>query len=519
MSPKLDPGQVAKAVATPRWSALVRTGVDARTIGTWDPALIRETRVLVPIDVQALYVPAGSTEPMVRIPLTLTAQDGQPPAPQPSPLAPGTPRPAGVHLHWAPPDAQLRGSLGNHGDTNRLQLPALPDRWIVLRLVVPKGAAQAVATGTIIEADTAKAIPLANYPTGAAVAPQAGRTVAAADLTASVGGSLNWVGVYDAVFNRLAFFDSLDDLATIAPAGVEGDQISYLVCGWWSNPALDPLDHATTSTSLQARLHELGWALTDDVEGGDQLHTTQIVARMKQQSLGLEAAARYASPDPSPSAASAPFSKIEAAISPANRSFAASAFADEVVGIIQTEPAVPRSTLLHGCIFGVPIGGAPGVDNRPGAASVGVALGEQGDDVAATLASGGLDPGDLDARRATERLLSAFTGHLLDRVGSSDGLVDIEEHEHAATFTARDGDRRHRSASERSSTRRIRRGSPGARRGCAHQHGDGAGQRLAWHRIRHLESGAELAVARRAARGRLVVGRRAPGRRAVDGSA
>jgi hypothetical protein len=438
MSTKFDPAQIAKAVSTPRWSALVRTGVDASAIATWDPGLVRETRVLVPIDVQAMYVPAGSVEPMVRIPLSLTAPDGQPPAPQPPVLAPGTPRPSGVHLHWAPPDALLRGSLGDHGDTNRLQLPPLPDRWLVVRLVVPKGATQAVAAGTIVEADTAKAIPLATYPAGAAAAPQAGRTVAAEDLTASVGGSLNWVGVYDAVLNRLAFFDPLADLAAIAPNGVEGDQISYLVAGWWSTPALDPLDRATTSTSLQSRLHELGWALTDDVEGGDQLNSSHIVARMKQESLGLATATRYASPEPGVTGP-APVSNIDAAILPVNRSFSASAFVDEVIGAVQTEPAVPRSTLLHGCIFGVPIAGAPPVDNRPVSASVGVVLGEQGDDVAAALASSGLDPGDLDARRATERLLAAFTGHLLDRIGSSDGLVDVEEYEHAAAFTARDG--------------------------------------------------------------------------------
>jgi hypothetical protein len=55
MSPKLDRA-VAKAVATPR-SAFVMPGVDARTIGTWDRRSFA-TRVLVPIDVQALYVPA-----------------------------------------------------------------------------------------------------------------------------------------------------------------------------------------------------------------------------------------------------------------------------------------------------------------------------------------------------------------------------------------------------------------------------------------------------------------------------
>lgn len=436
MSPQFDPAAITKAMSTPRWSALVRTGVDAATVGRWDPGLLRETRVLVPIDVQALYVPVGSTEPMVRIPLSLTSPDGQPPAPAPAVLAAGTPRPAGVHLHWAPPDALLRGSLGDHGPNNRLQLPALPDRWIVVRLLVPKGATQAVARATIIEADTAKAVPAEQYPGGAAGAPQAGRTVAPADLTASVGGSLNWIGVYDAVINRLAFFDPLADLPSIAPNGVEGDQVSYVVAGWWSTPSLDPLDGATTTASLHARLHDLGWALTDDVEGGDQLGVAGAVARLKRESLGLTEVTRYAA---SPTAPPAAQTGIEAAISPAVRSLATSVFADAVQGVVQAEPAVPRSTLLQGCIFGVPVTGKATVENRPAPGQVGMVVAEQGDDAAAALAAAALGSQDPDERRALERLLAAFTGHLLDRVGSSDGLIDIEEYEHAASFVARDG--------------------------------------------------------------------------------
>ena len=138
----------------------MRTGVDVNTIGTWDAGLLRESRVLVPIDLQALYVPTGSAEPMVRTPLAISAPDGQdPPAPTPI-LDPGTPRPAGVHLHWAPPDALLRGSLADNGSSNKLKLPALPDRWVVLRILVPKGAQAPHVRGWVLEADNARAVPL-----------------------------------------------------------------------------------------------------------------------------------------------------------------------------------------------------------------------------------------------------------------------------------------------------------------------------------------------------------------------
>jgi hypothetical protein len=440
MSPVFDPQSVTKAMASPRWSALVRTGLDANAVAAWDPALVRESRVLVPVDLQGLYVPAGSSEPMVRLPLALAAPDGQNPA-EPTPvLDTGTPRPAGVHLHWAPPDALLRGTLADNGTTNRLQLPPLPDRWLVLRLLVPKGATAPQARGWVLEADKARAVPLGSWPAGADAIPQAGRTVAPADLTGSAGGSLNWVGVYDATVNRLAFHDPLDDLPTVAPNGVEGDQVSYLVAGWWSTPDLDPLDGAQTTSSLHVRLHVLGWALVDDQEGGDMLDETRSVDRLRRESLGLETAERYA-PGASASAARSRGAVDVTRGLTKGETYkpAISALADEAIAVVSAEPAWPRSTLLHGALYGVPVSGPAQVDNRPAASSVGVALGEHGDDLAAALASSALSSNDPNERRALERLLAAFTGHLLDEVGSSDGLVDVEEHEHAAGFVARQG--------------------------------------------------------------------------------
>ena len=55
----------------------VQVGIDE--IATWDRYLLRETRLLVPIDVQALYVPRAaesSKEPMVRLPMQLATPEG-----------------------------------------------------------------------------------------------------------------------------------------------------------------------------------------------------------------------------------------------------------------------------------------------------------------------------------------------------------------------------------------------------------------------------------------------------------
>src|SRR6185369_6741235 len=126
------------------------------------------------------------------------------------------------------PDALLRGALTDvaAGAANRLGLPALPDRWVVLRIALPKGGALPIISGWVIEADRAVAVPLGTWKEGGAVSPApvpAGVTLDRTELTGTVGGGLSWAGIYDAVLNRFAFHDPLDDLASLAPNGVDDD--------------------------------------------------------------------------------------------------------------------------------------------------------------------------------------------------------------------------------------------------------------------------------------------------------
>lgn len=434
-----DAATLKRLVLDPRWSALTRTGLDLAAITRIDPSLLRETRVLVPMDVQALYVPPGQAEPSVRIRLALAAPDGQDPAHSTAILDDDTPREGGVHLHWALPDALLRGTLAAQDGSNRLQLPPLPDRFVVLRLMVPRGASAPLVHGWVVEADKARAVPLDQWPDGAPAIEPSGREVPLDEFNGSCGGSLNWTAVYDATLNRFALHDDLADLPTLAPRGLEGDQASYLVAGWWSEPARDPLDGAHTDRSLTARLNELRWVLMEDREGADAHARDRATTLDRQAAFGVPVAARYAMAPVAQGVAGLGAGSAQAVRGVKTLQPAASVFAEKARTVRQSEPSWPRSTLLHGIVYGVPVRPGRWVDNRPDAAEVDVVWGAHDHDVAATLAGSALAPNNLAERRNYERLLAAFTGHLVDRIGTADGVADVEQWEHAAAFASLPG--------------------------------------------------------------------------------
>jgi len=331
-----------------------------------------DKHLLVPIDLQALYVDEGSEETFVTLPFELAGTGDKPP-PQPEPFADGERRPAGVHLRWVPPDALLRGEIRDTGGSEEdLRLPLLPDRWVVLRILAPVGAAQPVLTGWVLEAERARAVPLAQWPAAdeAKFKPQ-GRQIDPAELNGTAGGSPAWTAVYDAARNRFSFHDPLDDLDVLAPGGVTGDLATYLVAGWYSDPARDPLDPSRSAAPLYELLDELGWTVEE-----------------------------------------------------------------ELGAIPRSQP--PRSSLLHGQVHGVPVRGEAVADQIPDGADAELVLAQDDVEAVAALAASSLE-GEPEERRALERVLAAFVNQLLLRLDTPDGLVDIEESEHAAGFAARPG--------------------------------------------------------------------------------
>ncbi len=418
---------VARAVLDRRWTVLARTGVDLAGVATWDRTLDRRTRILVPVDVQAFVVPRTGGEPTVAVTGT-PAGDGSPG--DPPPFAPGAVRPSGVHLHWAMPDALLRGrqrkSSTDDASDAELELPRLPDRWVIFRALMPDNAAQAQLRGWVIDARTQSVTPLATY-SGTPAAPPAG-ALTLDPLDGMAGGSLLWTASYGASAGRFAFHDPLDDVPN-AQASHAG-QAAYVVGGWWDDVAQDPLAAARGTKGLDARLAELGWRVVHDV--ADTVQQAQEDPRV----VTLRNAMGLTSPPSEPMT-----SIITAEGRPVARSLGAASVRAAVpvsrATKVMVGPSLPTyASLLHGAVLGVPIGGGSvpaGVDDRPAPADMAVAMGQDDDDLVAAFGATTLGTG-AQHRASAEMLAAAFTSDLLDRLATPDGVDDLAEREHGDGF-------------------------------------------------------------------------------------
>lgn len=418
---KLTPKDLRAAVYTPRYAALARAGVDLGTWQTWDRGLPRNKRILVPIDVQAFVVPTTGGEPTVAV--GGVKED-------PAPFDSGSVRPAGVHLHWALPDALLRGV--NDAVNRKLVMPPLPDRWVVVRTLLPEGARTAYASGWVIDAVHGVVVPLAGYAgtiaqsvIDASTAPPLDRD----SLDATSRGSLLWSATYEGARNRFTLHDPLTDLGslkTVAPQGFHRGLAQYTVAGWWTDAMADPLAAAGDPTSIDRLAHSFGWYITGDGEDDLEEEFDPKVSHLRTYA-GLK------SPAPAPPVTTVTeYGKATVTYSSVapKMKLPVEEVSEVVIGIAATN----YHSLVHGSVIGVPINGtAQGSDDRPDPSTIGGSVGLDIDDIAAALAASGFG---LDAahRQTAERLMAAFTGDLLTRIGTNDGLSDLEEREHSDGF-------------------------------------------------------------------------------------
>jgi hypothetical protein len=121
------------AIPTEVFSAALAHDFTISAVNTWNPNIARSPRVLVPIEVTALAVrTAGAAwaDCKMSAPPSGAGEANQASAVDllPAPFKNlDTPRPVGVYLHWAVPDALTRGTVS--ATDPETKFPALPDRW------------------------------------------------------------------------------------------------------------------------------------------------------------------------------------------------------------------------------------------------------------------------------------------------------------------------------------------------------------------------------------------------------
>ena len=379
---------------------------------TIDPTLGRIPRVLVPIEVDALVLreprdgfadcrmtdpdPAGGRQDLL---------------PPPFADLTGT-RPAGVHLHWALPDGLTHtrptAATGADGSAAPAELPAIPDRWLVVRFMLGTTPDHRRTRALVIEAGGSPPVVTELdgwHEPGAA-------TAARRSVDGPRTGRSRLVRV---LRQRGRTGSASTTRSTTAYRGPLG----YLVCGWYADPRLDPLaDPAITSLiAFYARLAELGWSVP--------------MSELEQDVLA----------SPFPSVAAAP---------PAPAALAGLASLGERGPLITDGSWWPQGLLAHGSVVGIgwPDPGWPdaeegllgtGQGGPPDPSQTRVAFGSTTSDALGALMVGflaaaqGVSEDDIISE---DRMLEAFQLGVLSEIDHPDGRTRLDARLHADGFRA-----------------------------------------------------------------------------------
>jgi hypothetical protein len=426
-----------------------------RMIATWNPFLTRTPRVLVPIHLDVMMVRQdGSTwancqmtepDPSAAIQTRLDLL--------PDPFAElQTSRPRGAYLHWALPDALTHGT--SDGSTGKFY--AIPDRWLVLRLSPSTQiASRRAVTGWVIRAGdkTPSVTPLDQW-TETGPSPDAVKN----PLTALGHGDPAWAAYYDNVVNRLGFYDDL--------AGIKSGPLAYVVCGWYSDPASDPLGNPNLHSlnDFDAMMNTLLWHI-DDGEFNEAVQ--HAATRVKAANMAGLSTLEYAGIATASSQTTA-FNAARATISA--KPFFNPGVSETAIGSTPAPLDVsghpvggsyttngawwPKGSFYHGSVVGIgwPGIGWPGVPNgvlgRPPAAD-GEEAGEFGGPPPATSINVAVGNTITEAMGALvarvnhapqeATMLDAYLLGALSEVDKADGQAHVDALLHSSSFATRDG--------------------------------------------------------------------------------
>jgi hypothetical protein len=401
-------------IVSAQWAVATRLGPVYQQAKSWTKLPPRIPRLLVPVDLQALVVPSAGSTGANRGDIRSRMLDEEPEERLPPPFSQAADLAHGVHLHWAMPDGLTKGRPADPGTTERdLRLRPLPDRWLVCRLSpAPLGKTRPTRSW-VLHSDSALVTPLENWDPAEAGDPTT--ALRPGQFTAATGGDLGWAGIYDNVVNRLAFHDDLSDLT--GPT-----VLSYVVVGWYADPALDPLRPPTDPAGMTSLLEDLGWdadlsslPVAEDSYATVDAHLNSLAKQVglpteqpERDRLGLATESLKGATQP-------PFGIGDLVLNPE-------------VGL-KVAPRQPRVTasLYHGTIYSVVTQGT-GIDERPAAANVALTMGSTGVDVLSRLLAG--------TDQVAERMLDAFSYGTLRDFSSEDGIVTHDEAVHRHGFAA-----------------------------------------------------------------------------------
>ncbi|WP_375230183.1 hypothetical protein [Roseobacter sp. S98] len=381
------------------------------------PAPQPRPALVVPVDVQGLYVPVSHSERYVRLPMVLGSDadgDGAKVAPFSTPRA----RKKGVHLHWAMPDGLLRGALVEDEDAP-IDMPALPDRWLVTRMTGRTGQPRLDLRSWVIEAETGSVFDLDNYP-GDPVQKQA-MNVTSDELDGVAGGSPNWTASYDATLNRFAFHDPLDDLN---PQQIFTRTATYVITGWWSERGHDPLSAVFSPYSVKRQIADLGW----------------MASSAPVPSKWVSPFLRHAPPadDTGDRVFSINLeSQLKLSTSQASLQNGFSEYRFDRVTVPRFRASY--ETVMHGVVYGVPVTGSVRADTAPAASRIAVSMAPTLERLMAAQAARGMGVTSRRRKEYVESLLTAVSNGALMRIDERDGIVQLDEAEHADGFEAFQG--------------------------------------------------------------------------------
>ncbi len=198
--------------------------------------------------------------------------------PQPTPFQTSSAPATGIHLQWTPPPSLRNGQSNDQG---QIELPLLPNRWLLTRAYIAKPGDLPQYTAWVLESDYLGTQPPGTHaypdPSGGSTQYYIGRRF---ELSAWNGGTsdykgggflramgpgdVSYIAIYNNMTNVLAFFDDMQG----APHGL----YSYSVCGWYEPPSQDPLLGVSSSqpqgfdsrSQWQELMQKLFWTVGDE---------------------------------------------------------------------------------------------------------------------------------------------------------------------------------------------------------------------------------------------------------------